>query len=88
MSKAEQVFNKLALSARTIEEAADSAKKLMNKLTGSRYKPKSFAENRKIRNLWSRKFDQRAFLESVANKNYLRAETEGKTNNFIRMRMP
>lgn len=88
MTKAEHVFEKLALSTRTIEEAADKAKKLMNKLTGSGYKPKSFAENRKIRDLWSRKFNQRAFLESMANKNYLRAETEGKTKNFLRMRLP
>jgi hypothetical protein len=87
-TKAETVFEKLALSTRTVALAAERSEGLLKTLTGSKYKPKSFEEARFLKDRWFRKLKQRDALTEAANKKYLELEIKGKTKNFLKVRLP
>lgn len=83
MNKAEIVFNKIALSSELIFIAAKKSRKLVKSLTDTHYKPKSFEEFRKIQDIWSRKMDQRNFLEEATSK--LKSNKQNKFNSLRKL---
>jgi hypothetical protein len=68
MNKAEVVFEKIALSAKFIKAVEKKSTKVVKRLTGVNYKPRSFEEFRKIQDHWYRKMDQLSFFNRAVKK--------------------
>lgn len=88
VTKAETVFEKLAISSRAVYSAEEGSKKLVDRITGSRKKYNSFEEKHQMFKTLMRKLRQKDFFEEAA-KNLLRKqENSGIIKNFLKVRIP